>query len=149
MLLLLFAAGALIGTMYRGRAADLLQFLPGSAFGCFVLILALDACMIGSLLAWLMFPAITLVFGAAAAVEASEILTIGPNAAWRRYLLLAAITPLHFLLSAWSLRTAGRVRRSLRGREHEGRIYLTAFLLLIFAYLACVSMVYFRLQAQL
>lgn len=143
MLLLLFAVGALIGALYRSIAAEYLLFVPGAAFGCMVLILALDASMTASLFAWLTFPAITVVLGTAAAVEAHEIMAVGLNNSWRRLLFLLFLTPLHFLLSAWNMRTAG----ILRGRALEGKICLVSFLLMSLTYLVCIGLIYLRLRA--
>ena len=145
LLLFLFAAGAVIGTVYRRKTEGLLLFMPGASFGCLVLILALDASMSASLFAWLTFPALTVVFGAMAAEEASEIITLGLNGAWRRLVLLFVTTPLHFLLSIWNMRAAG----ILHGRGSGGQVYLISFLLMGLTYLVCISLVCLRLQAIL
>ena len=143
LLLLLFAAGALIGTLYRGIMAEYLLFVPDAAFGCMVLILVMDASMTASLFAWLTFPATTVVLGAAAAEEALKIMAVGLNGTWRRLLILLFLTPLHFLLSVWNMRTAG----ILRGRGLEGKVRLVSFLLMLLTYLVCIGLIYLRLQA--
>ncbi len=149
LLLILFAAGALSGTVYRERAAELLTSISDSISVLFIVILASDASMTGSPLAWLTFSVNTFVFGTAASIEASEILTMGFRDAWRRLLILTTITPLHFLLSAWSLRSAGRIRRIMRGRGHDRRFWLVSFFLMSLAYLVCIGLIYLRIQAPL
>lgn len=149
LLLLFFVFGALLGMLYRERTAEFLQLIPGSTVGCFAAILALDASMTGSLFSWLTFPLITLIFGLVAAAETSEIVTLGLDASPQRLLVLALITPLHFLLSAWSLHTAGKLRRSLCRHRHEGQMYIVSFLLMGMTYLICIGLIYLRLQAKL
>ena len=149
LLLLFFVSGALLGMLYRERTAEFLQLIPGSTVGCFAAILAMDASMTGSLFSWLTFPLITLIFGAAAEAEASEIVSIGLDASPQRLLVLTLITPLHFLLSAWSLHTAGKLRRTLCRQRHEGQMYIVSFLLIGMTYLICIGLIYLRSQAKI
>lgn len=149
LLLLLFSSGALVGTLYREKTTELLQRIPDTTTGCFAIVLALDASMTGSLLARLTFPLITFIIGAVSAIEASGILSLGLRAARQRLLILAVITPLHFLISMWSLQTAGRLRRSLRAQGHGEQVYIVTFLLTGIAYLACIGLIYLRWQAKI
>ena len=149
LLLLLFTTGALLGMLYRNRMAEFLKLIPGSTVGCFAALLAFDASMTGSLFAWLTFPLITLLFGAAAAAEAFGILSAGMSAARDRLILLALITPLHFLLSVWNMQTAGRMYRALKARGVEGRAAIISFLLMGMAFLVCFTLIKLELQARL
>lgn len=145
-LLLFFVIGALGGTLFREKTAELLLRIPHSTVGCFAAILALDASLTGTLLAWVTFPLITLFFGTAATAEASEILTLGLYAARERLFALAVITPLHFFLGVWSLHTAGKLRRTLCHRGREGKIYILSFMLAGLAYFVCFGLIYLRLR---
>ena len=149
LLLLLFAVGALSGTIYRKLTAKFLLMMPGSAFGCFVLVLVLDASMTASLFSWLSFPTVTIAFGAVAAEEASELMSVGVNNSWQRLLVLTVTISLHFLLSVCNMRTAGILRQNLRGSRRTEKIYLLSFLLMSFAYLICASLIYLRFQAKI
>ena len=147
LLLLLFSCGALFGILYREKDAHLLSLIPGSRGGWFILIFALDASMIGSVLAWYTLPLNTLVFGLVSSFDAAEVSALGPRDAWPQLILLLLTVPLHFMLCAWSLQTAGKLRGLLFGRGYAKRVYLLSLFLMVLAYLVCALLLFLGLRA--
>lgn len=144
LLLIVFFLGALLATLGRVGVFGLALALPGNTASWIAGILAADAVMAGSLLAWYVLPVTTFVFGAAASAAGNAILDT-PDLWWRQLLLLGLTVPLHFVLSGWSLTTAGQMRRSLTVRGHGKSTCALALLLMLGA--ACAaSLVYFLLQ---
>lgn len=149
LLLFFFTVGALAGILYRKETSAFLLAIPGSSVGCMVILLAFDASMTGSLLAGWSLPLVTLAFGAATAMEAEGVLALGLPLAWRQLLLLALITPLHFLLGSWNMHAASLMRRLLRGRRDGSRPYAVSCFFMISAYLVCIVLVFLKLWAQI
>ena len=144
LLLILFFLGALFATLRRAGIFGLPFTPPGGAASWIAGILAVDAVMAGSLLAWYVLPVTTLLFGAAASAAGNLILDT-PDLRWRQLLLLALTVPLHFVLAGWSLTAAGQMRRLLK-THGRGRSVCAAALLLMLGTAGAAYLVYDLLQ---
>ncbi|MBQ7693164.1 MAG: hypothetical protein IJT29_06110 [Oscillospiraceae bacterium] len=144
LLLVVFFLGALLCTLRRAGIFGLPFTPPGGAASWIAGILAVDAVMAGSLLAWYVLPVTTLLFGAAASAAGNALLDM-PDLWWRQLLLLGLTVPIHFVLSGWSLTAAGEMRKALTAHG-RGRSTCAAALLLLLGTACAASLVYFLLQ---
>ncbi len=130
LLLVLFFLGALLRILFGSGVFGTALQVPDAAPAWIAALLLSDAVMSGSLLAAIVLPAVTFVFGAVSAEIGSAVLAL-EGGWWRQLLLLLSSVPLHFLLSGWSISTALQLRRFLTGRRQRLLVCGTALWLTV------------------
>ena len=145
LLLIFFLAGAGLDLFCTEQTELWIGRLPVKADTRISVLLALDALLTGSLLAWCTVPFVTLALGAVCVEMGSTVLADGVSHAWPRLLLLALVLPLHFLVCAWSLDVASGVRALLRKRS--AHVLGVCFVLMLCVLTLCALLVSGKLGA--
>jgi hypothetical protein len=131
-----------VSFFYCDMINRIFSFVPGSALGCAVFLLALDAAMTGSFLAVYVASVSSFCFGVIASTLGSKLLDDGIVSGQQNLLFLLLVLPLHFFAAGWNLQTAAEIRRSFHGKRDRDRIFRTSFVLMICTFAAGAATAY-------
>jgi len=141
LLLFLFGIGAFAAVLWGKSLVDRFSRFEITQAECVILLLGLDVSQIGSLCSRITLPVLTLLFGAAAAMEGMQIWDPDTAVGRRQLFLLLAAVPIHFFLCVWGMNLTAEMFRILKGRKGWNRVILISALLMLSGFVTCTWLI--------